>query len=42
MARQRKTGRRKIGNLLALSLLNLLVERPMYPYEMAATLRHRG
>ena len=42
MARQRKTRRRKIGNLLALSLLNLLVERPMYPYEMAATLRHRG
>ena len=33
---------RKISNLLALSLLNLLVERPMYPYEMAATLRHRG
>src|SRR5215831_18679145 len=41
MAQQRKT-RRKISNLLALSLLNLLVERPMYPYEMAATLRHRG
>ena len=39
---QRKTGRRKISNLLALSLLNLLVERPMYPYEMAATLRQRG
>jgi DNA-binding PadR family transcriptional regulator len=34
--------RRKIGNLLALSLLTLLTERPMYPYEMAATLRHRG
>ena len=42
MAQQRKTGRRKISNLLALSLLNLLVERPMYPYEMAATLRQRG
>ncbi len=39
---QRKSGRRKISNLLALSLLNLLVERPMYPYEMAATLRQRG
>jgi DNA-binding PadR family transcriptional regulator len=39
---QRKTGRRKISNLLALSLLNLLVERPMYPYEMATTLRQRG
>ena len=34
--------RRKIGNLLALSLLTLLMERPMYPYEMAAALRHRG
>jgi DNA-binding PadR family transcriptional regulator len=34
--------RRKISNLLALSLLTLLTERPMYPYEMAATLRHRG
>ena len=42
MAQQRNTGRRKISNLLALSLLNLLVERPMYPYEMAATLRQRG
>jgi DNA-binding PadR family transcriptional regulator len=38
----RKAGRRKISNLLALSLLNLLTERPMYPYEMAATLRQRG
>jgi DNA-binding PadR family transcriptional regulator len=34
--------RRKISNLLALSLLTLLMERPMYPYEMAATLRDRG
>jgi DNA-binding PadR family transcriptional regulator len=34
--------RRKVSNLLALSLLNLLMERPMYPYEMASTLRHRG
>jgi DNA-binding PadR family transcriptional regulator len=34
--------RRKVGNLLALSLLTLLTQRPMYPYEMAATLRHRG
>jgi len=42
MARQQKTARRKVSNLLALSLLNLLVERPMYPYEMAATLRQRG
>ena len=34
--------RRKVGNLLALSLLTLLTQRPMYPYEMAATLRERG
>jgi DNA-binding PadR family transcriptional regulator len=34
--------RRKVSNLLALSLLTLLTERPMYPYEMAAQLRHRG
>jgi DNA-binding PadR family transcriptional regulator len=34
--------RRKVGNLLALSLLTLLTERPMYPYEMAAALRERG
>ncbi len=34
--------RRKVSNLLALSLLTLLVERPMYPYEMAAALRERG
>jgi len=35
-------GRRKVGNLMALSLLTLLMERPMYPYEMAAELRGRG
>jgi DNA-binding PadR family transcriptional regulator len=34
--------RRKVGNLLALALLTLLMERPMYPYEMAAALRERG
>jgi DNA-binding PadR family transcriptional regulator len=34
--------RRKVANLLALSLLTLLMERPRYPYEMAAALRHRG
>jgi DNA-binding PadR family transcriptional regulator len=34
--------RRKVGNLLALSLLSLLAQRPMYPYEMAQTLRTRG
>jgi DNA-binding PadR family transcriptional regulator len=34
--------RRKVSNLLALSLLTLLHERPMYPYEMASKLRERG
>ncbi len=34
--------RRKVSNLLALSLLTLLMQRPMYPYEMAAALRERG
>jgi DNA-binding PadR family transcriptional regulator len=34
--------RRKVSNLLALSLLNMLTLRPMYPYEMASTLRERG
>ena len=34
--------RRKVSNMLALSLLTLLMERPMYPYEMAAALRERG
>ena len=34
--------RRKVSNLLALSLLTLLMERPMYPYEMASKLRERG
>src|ERR1700675_1210199 len=35
-------GRRKVGNLMALSLLSLLTERPMYPYEMASKLRDYG
>jgi DNA-binding PadR family transcriptional regulator len=34
--------RRKVGNLLALALLSLLSQQPMYPYEMAQTLRMRG
>jgi DNA-binding PadR family transcriptional regulator len=34
--------RRKVGNLLALALLSLLAQRPMYPYEMAQALRARG
>jgi DNA-binding PadR family transcriptional regulator len=31
-----------MSNLLALSLLSLLAQKPMYPYEMAQTLRARG
>ncbi len=35
--------RRKVSNLLALALLSLLSpHEPMYPYEMAQTLRRRG
>src|SRR6516162_8554547 len=34
--------RRKISNLLALALLSLLAQQPMYPYEMAQMLRTRG
>jgi len=34
--------RRKVSNLMALSLLSLLMERPMYPYEMASKLREYG
>jgi DNA-binding PadR family transcriptional regulator len=34
--------RRKVGNLLALALLSMLGQQPMYPYEMAQTLRARG
>ena len=34
--------RRKVGNLLALYLLSLLAQAPMYPYEMAQTMRERG
>jgi DNA-binding PadR family transcriptional regulator len=34
--------RRKVGNLLALYLLSLLAQRPMYPYEMAQMIRYRG
>ncbi|HJY57387.1 MAG TPA: helix-turn-helix transcriptional regulator [Streptosporangiaceae bacterium] len=38
----RMAKRRKVSNLLALSLLTLLTQRPMYPYEMASMLRERG
>ncbi|MFC5183527.1 PadR family transcriptional regulator [Actinomadura harenae] len=34
--------RRRVGNLLALPVLSSLGERPMYPYEIASTLRRRG
>jgi DNA-binding PadR family transcriptional regulator len=34
--------RRKVGNLLALAVLSVLVERPMHPYEIASVLRERG
>jgi DNA-binding PadR family transcriptional regulator len=34
--------RRKVNNLLALTVLAQLQERPMYPYEIAAVLRERG
>jgi DNA-binding PadR family transcriptional regulator len=34
--------RRKVGNLLALAVLSVLVQRPMHPYEMASVLRARG
>jgi DNA-binding PadR family transcriptional regulator len=34
--------RRMVSNLLALPLLSVLMQRPMYPYEMAAVLREYG
>jgi DNA-binding PadR family transcriptional regulator len=34
--------RRKVSNPLALAALACLFERPMHPYEMAATMRERG
>ncbi|MEU1491978.1 PadR family transcriptional regulator [Streptomyces sp. NPDC005776] len=34
--------RRKLGNPLALTVMVLLSERPMHPYEIAQTLRRRG
>ena len=35
-------GRRAVSNLLALAVLVTLTERPMHPYEMAATMRSQG
>ena len=34
--------KKRLSNPLALAVLVLLFERPMHPYEMAATLRERG
>ncbi len=34
--------KRRVANPLGLAVLSLLWERPMHPYEMAATLRERG
>ncbi|RAP77675.1 PadR family transcriptional regulator [Paenibacillus montanisoli] len=34
--------KRKVTNMLALAVLSLLNERPMHPYEIAATMKQRG
>ena len=34
--------RRRVNNPLALAVLGCLGERPMHPYEISSTLRHRG
>ena len=34
--------RRRVSNLLALAVLSCVLERPMHPYEISRTLRHRG
>lgn len=34
--------RRRVSNPLALAVLSCLTERPMHPYEISTTLRHRG
>jgi DNA-binding PadR family transcriptional regulator len=34
--------RRRVSNPLALAVLSCLSERPMHPYEISTTLRHRG
>lgn len=36
------TPRRPVSNLLGIAVLGLLLEQPMHPYEMAATLRERN
>jgi DNA-binding PadR family transcriptional regulator len=35
------TSKRKVANPLALAVLGVLLERPMHPYEIGFTLRHR-
>ena len=37
-----RTGKRKVGNLLALAVLSYLTQRPMHPYELGRTLREHG
>jgi len=34
--------KRRFSNLLALAVLSCLTEKPMHPYEISQTLRHRG
>ena len=34
--------KRRMSNLLALAVLSCLSEKPMHPYEISQTLRHRG
>jgi DNA-binding PadR family transcriptional regulator len=36
------TGKRKVGNLLALAVLAYLTRAPMHPYELSRTLRDNG
>ena len=36
------TGKRKVGNLLALAVLSSLTQQPMHPYELGRTLREHG
>lgn len=36
------TGKRKVGNLLALAVLSNLSQQPMHPYELGRTLREHG
>ncbi|HEX4289726.1 MAG TPA: PadR family transcriptional regulator [Trebonia sp.] len=36
------TGKRKVGNLLALAVLSCLTKQPMHPYELGRTLREHG